>query len=474
MLKFYSLRRALSLWLVAVVCLAARPAAALDCAWIDGNSTWSNASSWSCGVVPGAGDNVTINTFVTITLDADATVGVFNLSNGLLDGAGTLTITGPFVWGDGGKMDGTGTTIAQGGTTITGQVNVRLGRPLELASDTFWESNNITILPGGSIVNRSGRTFTDNAQPLSQSHAISVPGGTPANELPTITNRGRWIHAGAGTGVAVNFVNEGTLISSGDGLGFVNGQVGMSNIAVLRGTSLLDVGGTGGAVGLAQPGSTQPGLETAAESVGRLSVKGNFAMTNEHDLQINLVGPTPETGYDQLAVEDGDVTVDGRLYLTFADGFVPTVGQRFDVLVHTGNGAVSGCYDAGDIVVSPEEYEVTVVCTSEGIAAEVIGVTAGEPGRPVEAELSASAYPNPVSRSAGREVTLAYTTAALGPVRVEVYDLLGRSVATVFDGPQAAGAQHVAWYVGDVPAGLYFVRITTGEQTDTQRLTIVN
>src|SRR6056297_2339613 len=85
MLNLYSSRhRALGFWLVAVALFAARPVAALDCAWIDGNSMWSSASSWSCGVVPGASDNVTINTFVTVTLDTDVTVGAFSLSNGLL------------------------------------------------------------------------------------------------------------------------------------------------------------------------------------------------------------------------------------------------------------------------------------------------------------------------------------------------------------------------------------------------------
>ena len=470
MLNFYSSRRALSLWLVAVVCLAARPAAALDCAWIDGNSTWSNASSWSCGVVPGAGDNVTINTFVTVTLDADVTVGAFNLTNGLLDGTGSLIITGSFAWGDSGKMDGTGTTVAQGGTTITGQVSVRLGRPLEFASDTFWESNNITMLPGGSILNRSGRTFTDNAQPLSQSHAISVPGGTPANELPTITNRGRWIHAGAETGVAVNFVNEGTLIVSGDGLRFVNGQVAMSNIAVLRGASLLDVGGTGGAVGLTQPGSTQPGLETSAETVGRLSVKGNFAMTNEHDLQIDLAGPTPTTGHDQLAVEDGDVTVDGCLYLTFADGFVPTVGQSFVVLAHTGNGAVSGCYDAGDIIVSPEEYEVAVACTSAGIAAEVIGVTADEPGAAPDAIDLSTAAPNPFRTSTA--LTLTVPTAQR--VTVEAFDVLGRRVAMLFEGAVAAGEPLALTLQAEaLPSGFYVVRAAGEDFVRTHRVTLL-
>ena len=143
----------------------------------------------------------------------------------------------------------------------------------------------------------------------------------------------------------------------------------------LSGASLLDVDGV---ITFTNAGSTQPGEDAATPAV--LSVRGDFPMTtHEHDLQIDLLGPTAGTQHDQLAVENGNVTINGRLYLTFDGGFVPTVGQSFAVLTHTGSGTVAGCYDAGDIITAPEEYDVSVICTSEGVTVEVVGATAGEP-----------------------------------------------------------------------------------------------
>lgn len=440
-------------------------ATAADCTWISGNSNWSNASNWNCGTVPGANDDVTINSFAVITLDADVTIGALHLSNGMIDGAGDLTITGPFAWSDGGKMMGTGTTTAAGGTTISGQVAVQLGRTLELASNTTWSSNNITMREGALLRNRSGRTFTDNAPP-GQTHSISILGGTTI--LPTIQNIGTWVHAGAGTGIRPNFENTGTLVVGGDGLEFIGpSQFTQGNTATLRGGALLDVDS---GITFSNAGSTQPG--EAATAPARLSLRGDFPMTtNEHDLQIDLVGATTAgTDYDQLFVEDGDVTVNGRLFLTFGDGFVPTVGQTFDVLAHAGTGTVTGCYDEGDIVVSPEEYEVVVACSSSGITAEVTAVTADEPGATAETLQLSAAYPNPFRTHA----TLTLTTPTAQHVTVKVFDALGRSVATLFEGPVAASqAVPVTFEAAGLPSGLYIVRLEAGGTFVTRRTAIV-
>lgn len=443
---------------------ASRPALAATCTWTGGNGAWSAASNWSCGLVPGGADAVTINSFVTVTLDADVTIGDFSLANGTLDGDGDLTVTGAFTWSDGGRLLGTGSMTVQGGTTITGQVAVQLGRPLDLASNTTWASNNITIREGGMLRNRSGRTFTDNAA-AGQTHSISVPGGT--NTLPTIENVGTWVHAGAGTSILANFVNTGTLVVAGDGLEFVGpSQFTQSNIATLTGEALLDVDS---GITFSNAGSTRPGESADVPAI--LSVRGDFPMTtHEHDLQIDLRGPAAGTQHDQLAVENGDVTVNGRLYLTFADGFVPTVGQSFDVLAHTGSGTVTGCYDADDIIVNPEEYDVTVACTSEGITAEVIGVTAGEPTAAPGAFTFSAAYPNPFREHAA--FTLTAPTAQR--VTVVAFDALGRTVGTLFEGAVAAGEPvAVTLRAGTLPSGLYVVRATGEGGVQTRRVTLL-
>ena len=54
-------------------------------------------------------------------------------------------------------------------------------------------------------------------------------------------------------------------------------------------------------------------------------------------------------------------------------------------------------------------------------------------------------------------------------VTVEIYDALGRKVATLVDEEQSAGWKEVEWNAKDVSSGIYFyklqVRPTSGGQT---------
>jgi probable HAF family extracellular repeat protein len=72
--------------------------------------------------------------------------------------------------------------------------------------------------------------------------------------------------------------------------------------------------------------------------------------------------------------------------------------------------------------------------------------------------------PNPF-RSATR---ISYMLTAPGPVRVTVYDVTGRRIATLHDGTQSAGDQTLVWDAftggGTAPgSGVYFVRLTSRE-----------
>jgi ELWxxDGT repeat protein len=78
-------------------------------------------------------------------------------------------------------------------------------------------------------------------------------------------------------------------------------------------------------------------------------------------------------------------------------------------------------------------------------------------------------YPNPAQDRA----TVSFDVDEPGPVRVEVFDVLGRRVALLADGPVAAGEHALTWEAGAAPSGLYLVRLTAGDTVQTQRLTLV-
>jgi hypothetical protein len=75
-------------------------------------------------------------------------------------------------------------------------------------------------------------------------------------------------------------------------------------------------------------------------------------------------------------------------------------------------------------------------------------------------------YPNPFNPS----TTISFVTERAAGVRVEIVDILGRSVATLADGPVAPGRHAVAWNAHAAPAGIYFCRIRSGARSQSVKL----
>ena len=84
-----------------------------------------------------------------------------------------------------------------------------------------------------------------------------------------------------------------------------------------------------------------------------------------------------------------------------------------------------------------------------------VPAVAAEDAPTAEAVTLAPPAPNPATGA----VRLAATLAEAGRARLSVYDVLGREVAVVFDGVQAAGAHAVVWDAAGVAAGVYVVRL---------------
>jgi hypothetical protein len=96
---------------------------------------------------------------------------------------------------------------------------------------------------------------------------------------------------------------------------------------------------------------------------------------------------------------------------------------------------------------------------------------ANEPGAaPGTTAALGAVYPNPIYREA---VTVVFEAAEGTDARIEVIDVLGRTVAVLADGPVAAGRSELSFATADLPSGVYFVRLTTDETTQTRKLTVV-
>ncbi len=99
------------------------------------------------------------------------------------------------------------------------------------------------------------------------------------------------------------------------------------------------------------------------------------------------------------------------------------------------------------------------------------GIESGDGQADMEASLPAEPtlmpnYPNPV---AGYTV-VRFSLPVEGTVRLEVCDALGRSVALLRDGRMAAGSHALRWHPGDLPAGMYLLRLRAGTQQETRSM----
>lgn len=104
------------------------------------------------------------------------------------------------------------------------------------------------------------------------------------------------------------------------------------------------------------------------------------------------------------------------------------------------------------------EYGATPVPTEEA------------PGTLPGAVVLTPAYPNPFNP----ETTLHFGVARSVPVRVTLYDALGRSLRTLYEGTPAPGVLHsLTLQAEDLPSGLYLVRLVGGGIQATRTLMLV-
>ncbi|RMF58899.1 MAG: T9SS C-terminal target domain-containing protein, partial [Bacteroidetes bacterium] len=78
-------------------------------------------------------------------------------------------------------------------------------------------------------------------------------------------------------------------------------------------------------------------------------------------------------------------------------------------------------------------------------------------------------FPNPFNP----QTTIRYELARSGRVALEVFDLLGRRVATLVNGEQPAGTFTVTFDARDLASGVYVYRLTAGSQVMTRTMLLM-
>jgi hypothetical protein len=110
-----------------------------------------------------------------------------------------------------------------------------------------------------------------------------------------------------------------------------------------------------------------------------------------------------------------------------------------------------------------------IVTTASGVNS----VEQGPVGVPIAFDLEQN-YPNPFNPS----TRISYTIGERGLVTLEIFDLLGREVATLVNESQAAGSYQIVWNgrnSGNLPvtSGVYFCRLRSGGFSKTNRMVLL-
>ena len=163
-----------------------------------------------------------------------------------------------------------------------------------------------------------------------------------------------------------------------------------------------------------------------------------------YDANGDLLWVAHATGPGAQYITDIAIAPSGDLYI--AGKFWESLQLGSEELTLEGN----------DSSVFLAKYAASTITSSEA-AAEL----------PAAAALTSN-YPNPFTH----RTTIEYALPASGPVRLSVYDALGREVATLVDGVRQAGA-HAAVFDGtSLPSGVYLYRLEAAGQANTGLMTL--
>lgn len=280
------------------------------------------------------------------------------LDSGVLTVAGALTIINSFTW-TGGTMSGTGsTTLASGSLfTISGAADKALaGQTLNLGGTTTWSDKGSLIFANkAAINNQSGAQFLImNDQSIQGSGRFSNA-GTLVKTVGTGTTS-------FDTGIA--FANDGGTVDVESGtLRFAGDYTQNSGDTILAGGATLAAGGTVNILDgtLSGSGTIRADVVNSGQidPVGILTIRGNYTQMAKGVLNIAISGTTAGADYDQLVVT-GLATLDGTLNVSITNGFLPNVGNPFQVLIFGARGgdfAVENGLDLGGGIRLDPQYD---------------------------------------------------------------------------------------------------------------------
>ena len=334
-------------------------------------------------------------------------------------------------------------------------------------------------VPVGSVT--SGEVKIVVTKPQRQPYIQTIPVGGPAPQQYTITTLANPVEGGTVTGG--NTYAQGaqcTLVATAnEGYTFVNWTVATLPVST-QPSITFQVTGNAEYVANFQP-QTFEVTATASPAEGGTVTGGN---TYAQGTQCTLTA-TANTGYDFINwTKDGTEVSNSKTYtfvVTEAADYVAnfelhryditavtdpvnsgyitmvgdnTYGSSITITVEPAENFVFDYWTENDVIISHEnEYNINFIVDDHHIVAHLRDVTSvGE-----NAQQTLNIYPNPVSDKLFIEAKDAISN-------VEIYNLTGAKVIG-----KECNSDKVEMEVGELQSGIYFIRMTTANTTETRR-----
>jgi hypothetical protein len=352
-------------------------------------ATFSGLNTEMTGPVTLVGGAVNFNS-PTETVLPNLIVGIppsaFSVST--VAGTGKVRLTGALMVTN--KLSLGGAKSIQ--VTVAGPMDIRTnftGVHLTIDGATIWHSGPIntdvgmTILPAGSFE----MAATNPAQAWAHfgianqgTLTKTSPGVTTLNDLgvfPPLLNSGLVV-AGAGQLLLV----DGTYQQTAGETRLAGGDIAFNNVGnsqfTFSGGRLTGAGVLGGklqASGTAEisPGSPV-GTLVVSNSVGAVTVSFiKVANQPGPQLTMDLAGPAPGTGYDQIQVVGSVNTTGATLNINLLNGYLPNIGDTFQIVSST---TLSGQFAQvnGAAIAPGKAFQVNYVTTgtNRGVVLQVV------------------------------------------------------------------------------------------------------
>jgi hypothetical protein len=322
--------------------------------WVGTSGKWSDPTQWDNGV-PVTGDNIVIGTATANSID-DLSLSISGLTLG--NSADALTIPKGVALNDTGPISNAGTLdILPGAIVNVGSVT-QINNGVLIGGQWVLDSNlNITgpaaqivtnsatvTLSGGAFKNAGGSdAFSFLAYNTNVLRIMNFAKLSPAN---TVVNTGQVTIA------------QGCKLTFSSGFGYQQNSGKTTNDGVIvngvqiDGGTYLGAGRVAGDLGIGATSGTGATFSVGdAGKAGLAQVTGTYFQWPNGILSTGIGGITFGSQYSQLRA--GHATLAGTLAAPLLNGFTPTVGETFTVLIAS---PVTGTFSNTTIPINSSEH----------------------------------------------------------------------------------------------------------------------